>query len=475
LRCVDFGLVRGCQSLDSLVTLRYLRVIASRYRMGRGIVIAFLSFLVFIPSQNYAQWAIQQLPVHVYTNDIYFADSVNGWVAAGTHLLHTTDGGTTWGEQSERSYMLSGLSASEIWGAGFRDTILHTTDGGNRFRKYSLKNYFGFDSVHLFYKLNFIDSVIGWVAADGWRHDTIIPGLIKTTDGGNSWARLTLPGPSYIYQRIFIQFFDREYGLVLLDEAPMYRSMDGGTTWDSLSWPGYEFVMDMQFLTKRVGWLSSNAPVLMTYATETIDSGRTWDDHFLLFQCSDVTTFLHFTDTSNGWVVQNTCLNGGGNEIWHTSDGGVNWDKQLTYSPQFYFRPGKIFFADKDHGWVIGDSGVILKTTNGGIATVEPRIGAAPKNYVLMQNYPNPFNPQTTITFTIPSRSNVSIRIYDLLGREINELVNRIENPGTKSVSWNGQDKLGKPVASGVYYYALLALGGDGKWFRQTKKMLVIR
>ncbi len=66
-----------------------------------------------------------------------------------------------------------------------------------------------------------------------------------------------------------------------------------------------------------------------------------------------------------------TCLYGGRTEIWHTSDGSSSWDLQFTFSPPFYFRPNKIFFVDSLRGWVVGEHGVILHTSNGGIIPVE--------------------------------------------------------------------------------------------------------
>jgi len=108
----------------------------------------------------------------------------------------------------------------------------------------------------------------------------------------------------------------------------------------------------------------------MTAVIKTTDGGENWFWN-ITFECSDLSTVLFFTDTLNGWVAQWTCLYGGRTEIWHTSDGGSSWDLQFTFSPPFYFRPNKIFFVDSLHGWVVGEHGVILHTSNGGIIPVE--------------------------------------------------------------------------------------------------------
>lgn len=76
-----------------------------------------------------------------------------------------------------------------------------------------------------------------------------------------------------------------------------------------------------------------------------------------------------------------------------------------------------------------------------------------PKRFYLGQNMPNPFNISTVIPFSVSRKTRVSISIYDLLGRKINTLLDKILSPGEYSVAWNGVDRNGSPVATGVYFY----------------------
>ena len=85
--------------------------------------------------------------------------------------------------------------------------------------------------------------------------------------------------------------------------------------------------------------------------------------------------------------------------------------------------------------------------------------------YSLSENYPNPFNPATTITFTLDETAPVSLKIYDLLGREVAALIDGILPGGTHSIHWEAGDRAG-----GVYFFRLTA--GD---FHQTKRMLLVR
>jgi hypothetical protein len=76
---------------------------------------------------------------------------------------------------------------------------------------------------------------------------------------------------------------------------------------------------------------------------------------------------------------------------------------------------------------------------------------------VLYQNSPNPFNPSTTIRYHLPSAQNVRVAVYDAVGRELLTLVDRVQDAGTHDVRWNGRDRAGRQVVSGVYFYQLRA------------------
>jgi hypothetical protein len=95
---------------------------------------------------------------------------------------------------------------------------------------------------------------------------------------------------------------------------------------------------------------------------------------------------------------------------------------------------------------------------------------ALPNRFALSQNYPNPFNPATRIEYNVPTRSRVSIEIFNILGQKIITLVDEAKPAGIHRVNWNGVDDNDRPVATGVYLYRLRA--GD---FVQTKKMMLLK
>lgn len=98
------------------------------------------------------------------------------------------------------------------------------------------------------------------------------------------------------------------------------------------------------------------------------------------------------------------------------------------------------------------------------------QVSTIPEDFSLSQNYPNPFNPTTKIEFALPRQSNVSLKIYDVIGREVATLLNEEKSAGRFVVEWNGKNTLNRQVASGVYFYKL-----EAGSFLQTKKMLMLK
>jgi hypothetical protein len=93
-----------------------------------------------------------------------------------------------------------------------------------------------------------------------------------------------------------------------------------------------------------------------------------------------------------------------------------------------------------------------------------------PQTFALFQNYPNPFNPATTISYQLGSQAYVSLRIYNLLGEEVRELVANMQEPGTYPIEWDGTGNNGRALPSGIYTYQLTA--GS---YRETRKMILLK
>jgi hypothetical protein len=105
-----------------------------------------------------------------------------------------------------------------------------------------------------------------------------------------------------------------------------------------------------------------------------------------------------------------------------------------------------------------------------GTTDAKETIELLPTAYSLDQNYPNPFNPSTVISYTLPKASNVNIKIFDALGKEVRSLIDEEKSAGKYNIMWDSRNNYGQRVSSGIYFYTINA--GD---FVQTKKMVLVK
>ncbi len=188
---------------------------------------------------------------------------------------------------------------------------------------------------------------------------------------------------------------------------------------------------------------------------KTTDGGDSWN-----IQNSDThISYLKFIDENNGVGV--------GAGIFYTTDGGDNW---TPFSAQLPVKGvAAVSLTDFDNVWVVGVGDNILKGSVGETVGIkELAHSIIPNSFTLSQNYPNPFNPSTNIDFRIASPSDgglVTLKIYDVLGREVKTLVKEKKEPGTYEVVFKANQ-----LSSGVYFYQLKA--GN---FIQTKKMVLLK
>ena len=165
-----------------------------------------------------------------------------------------------------------------------------------------------------------------------------------------------------------------------------------------------------------------------------------------------------FVDLS-GWLV------GKNGEIATKATGDTLWSKQASGTN---LNLNSINFIDDTSGIAVGDSGIILVTTNGGVTEIKDKEYNSTRkltDYKLNQNYPNPFNPTTDINYSVPKAGLVTITVYDILGRQVASLVNKEKPAGSYNVEFNASK-----LSSGVYFYRMQA--GN---FIQTKKLIIIK
>jgi photosystem II stability/assembly factor-like uncharacterized protein len=207
------------------------------------------------------------------------------------------------------------------------------------------------------------------------------------------------------------------------------------------------------------GWISGgyyNTNGFQSLILKTINGGQIWTQiHFNKYLISD----LYFADSLHGWAAGRD--SSGHGFILYSEDGADSW---ITQVEGLSAPINAIHFTD-GYGWAVGGNGLILRTEDGS-TWIDQNTGIKyPNKIALKQNYPNPFNPSTNIEFQIPNSQFTTLKVYDLLGREVTTLVSSKLNPGNHTFKFDGRN-----LASGIYYYQLAA----GK-YREVKKMILLK
>ena len=174
------------------------------------------------------------------------------------------------------------------------------------------------------------------------------------------------------------------------------------------------------------------------------------------FQVFGIANTIAYRTPEEGWISLGIV-----DSFLVTTNGGQNWN--LTGTPQ-QSNIYDITFSSNRNGWAVGNNGVILKY-NSSLVSVNNLNSVNPESFILQQNYPNPFNPKTVINYELRVTSNAKLRVFDVLGNEVAELVNEKQNAGSYSVEFDGSG-----FASGIYFYKLTA--GE---FSETKRMILLK
>ncbi|HZW39865.1 MAG TPA: T9SS type A sorting domain-containing protein [Ignavibacteriaceae bacterium] len=373
-------------------------------------------------------------------NDLGFAtvfDQING--LSSFTLLKTPNMGDTW-----TSKVVNGLRfPSQIYFvndklgfiSGYGDiggVVLRTTNSGTSWTKYDL-GAGGTSPIGI----NFINEKTGFIIAR-LTNGSI---LYKTTDGGNSWNNFTNLG-QYHYKNI--QFIDSLNGWI--SGAKLLKTTNGGQSFTPLA-EGLYF-NDVHFfdLLNGIGISASSGKI-----RKTTDGGQNWID---VNSPELAYNDLVFLTEWHGFAI------GPSGTIVFTSDGGNNWEsEQSTVMSDL-----KSVYTDGFNVWATGDNGTILRKFLIWV-DVDEMYNNLTNDFELSQNYPNPFNPSTKIKYTIPKQGLVTIKVYDVLGKEIAQLINEKKNIGEYEVEFDGSR-----LSSGIYFYQIQA--GE---YLQTRKMVLMK
>jgi len=364
----------------------------------------------------------------------------------------STDGGNIWNLSSTGGvyYMRNGamydsLNFLLLGMAGYSQGLIRrTTDGGNNWFDYV------YTSPEIFYS---------FYAASYLNKDTIVAAGTEATIQSQFGKGIRTYGNN-IWNSIFTTsitgaFYDVKYKskdtICFLKSGQFLKTTNSGLNWDSYLMNSGWFVNNFDFQNGGIIYSSGIAGMIR----KSTDNGVNW---FNLNANTTINTRkIFFANPQTGWIVGDSGL------IKRTTNGGLNWENQNSGTRIIL---NSVYFINSNTGFAVGDSGILLKTTTGGVLTgFTGNETEIPSKYSLGQNYPNPFNSTSNLKFEIANLGNVKIVVYDVMGREVQTLVNESLKPGKYEATFDGSS-----LNSGVYFYKISA--GD---FSQTKKMLLIK
>ena len=272
------------------------------------------------------------------------------------------------------------VDRSHGWVVGIYGTVLCTMDGGESWEIQQPGT-----PVHL-RGVDFVDVHNGWIV--GWSRDDSF--VARTRDGGRTWIREmeeVLDPHSYPES---VAFLDTLVGWVPADWK-LFHTVDGGMNWVTQPSPpraGWTSLMGIQFLDAQAGWVIGWPPATAkgsgTYIARTTDGGSTWEDLAYKVGVGPYNGLLDldFVDREYGWIVGDTGL------IWHTEDGGGTWEIQgsmfeYIFSEDWFYG---VDFVNREEGWIVGcvlpwktHRGLILHTKDGGRHWTEEAVKGEPE------------------------------------------------------------------------------------------------
>ena len=492
-------------------------------------LVVFCLFTLLRPAFVRAQWQSQIVPGDAtMLLSIDFSDSMNGMAGGYSaprldfsgRAVYTTDGSANWSQsvvpESTRtivvlkfvghdtalalgSYNLPGMRKRHgariavplAYGcdrclrllgidgtASYSGYELKTTNGGQSWFQYGTlpKN------ISYLFAASFVTSQLGYATGDTTGAFGG-PRVLKTTNGGLSWKELVIPD-SIVYLPD-ICFVDSVLGVAVgymatdsvSEHGIIIRTTDGGTTWSLKHFPAMNNFTSVSFSNGLVGYATGpsngdSVHPVQGLLYKTTDAGESWTEVQFPWADSIIFSRVKFAwGTDVGIVYGSGHLNYTRREafIARTTNGGESWALQtVTVASSGTMLWGGTLLTALDGYLTGGDvltSSVILHTSNGGANEVEKWSEGIPRIGQLEQNYPNPFNPNTKISYQLPVQSHVTLKVFDVLGREAATLVNGVEEPGYKSVRFDASG-----LSSGIYFYRLRT----GNYI-QTKKLLLLR
>ncbi|MDP3682513.1 MAG: hypothetical protein Q8S01_01140, partial [Ignavibacteria bacterium] len=327
---------------------------------------------------------------------------------------------------------------------------------------------YSLDSLNIFYYLkNLTKSDTLWATSDGgitwnarssfivaptsyefnhlkwfWKNASIglinIDGIKKTVDGGFTWTNAVFPNtsahPSIVDMLLIDDHSSSSFGLSRSVEGNIYFTNDNGDTWNFAYQDISEQTLSFDVIDRYKLYAVTFGNDLKWHLRKSENGGATWNTISII---EPITTNIDSQDCQISFVTDSVgMIIGKENKLFLTEDGGINWrnvemppDANIT-SYAFGVLSEKLNshiavtaldnFIEVEHVFILKP---FNKTVTDTLTAVEEiRHDILPAEYTLSQNYPNPFNPVTTIQFALPHKSFITLKVFDVLGTEVQTL-----------------------------------------------------
>ncbi|RPI59337.1 MAG: T9SS C-terminal target domain-containing protein [Ignavibacteriales bacterium] len=368
-------------------------------------------------------------------------------VLAGTYakgIFKSTDLGNTWTESGMTNQWIisfakdnSGNIFTASIGSQFGSGVHKSTDQGSTWNKV-WDALTGMNCVYV--------DQSGYIYV-GLNYTSEQSGIYKSTDGGGNWVKIFS-----LAENVYSIIKTNSGRILAAGYGKVFYSDNEGTNWNTTT-NGFVSFTPSAFAINNQGEVFLSTLGYGIY--KTTDNGINWVnktgagwEYSSLIINSDGSMYA---GTKGNWIYRS--LNNGDN--WELVKSGMGEDK---YVLSLLTNSTGYLFAGMDYYG-------IYKSVNKVVTDIEEPITEIPEDFVLYSNYPNPFNNSTKISYEIPVQSNVSIILYDALGREVATLVNEVKPGGKHQFSFVEYN-----LVSGVYFYTLRA--GN---YTQTKKMILLK
>jgi hypothetical protein len=288
-----------------------------------------------------------------------------------------------------------------------------------------------------------------------------------TTNGGTSWTTSTPPGltGAKSSKNSLVVVDNLLYGFGLnTGTSRVYMTTNGGTNWNikALGITG-GYISAFAFNTGKNYGIAASSNSLPNISRSD-DGGNNFNVLNIGTGVSGYCTMKWIPGISTCYLSSFTGTSGC---IRKSKDNGATWTTMTTPGINGITHMEYVYTGGIVYAYAIAKQGVIYKVTRlvDNITGTVNSNKQTPMQYSLEQNYPNPFNPTTTIEYTLPKASMVTIKIFDVLGNEVMDIVNEFKNAGSYCAVVDASS-----LASGLYLYIIKT---DD--FTDTKKMILLK